>query len=414
MMFLLSILLFILVFEFYFYSGFNALIKDLPENRKKIVRLAYWTFTILVVLYMASGMIIPYEKQPKFIRVYFTSFIIIVTVSKAFSSLVLLLDDIIRLFRWIVKKFITRKSRFSPQSSNKVSRLNFLTQMAMFVGAIPFFHMFYGMFKGAYNYTVRPNKLRIPGFPKAFNGLKIVHISDIHCGSFLNTEPLERAVEMINAQKADMVFITGDLVNNLADETDDFVETLRKIKAPMGIYSCLGNHDYGDYVPWKNPEDKKRNLDKMIRRQRNEFGWNLLMNENTVLEKNGQQLAIIGVENIGRSDRFPTYGNLQQAIKGTEDVPFKLLLSHDPYHFENEVSQMPEINFTFSGHTHGMQFGIDLPGFKWSPVQLVYKHWAGLLDTGKNYLYVNRGLGFIGYAGRAGIWPEITVHEFYS
>jgi predicted MPP superfamily phosphohydrolase len=242
--------------------------------------------------------------------------------------------------------------------------------------------------------------MTFPELPKSFNGLKIVHISDIHCGSFYSTDPVQRAVDIINSQKADMVFFTGDLVNDYAYEIERFTSILSQIKAPMGVFSVLGNHDYGDYPRWESKEDKINNFISLIETQKS-MGWDLLRNENRVIEKNGEKIAIVGVENIARTTRSPRYGDLNKALVNSKDAPFKLLLSHDPFHWGNEViKDYPQVNMTFSGHTHGMQFGVEIPGIKWSPVQYVYEQWAGLYQKGKQYIYVNRGLGFIGYAGR--------------
>lgn len=414
-MFLLTILAIILFFDVYFYIGLNSLLSGLIPKQKKIIRYAYWSFTIFVIVYMLSALAVPSQHWPPFIRIYFTSVIIIVTVSKIFSSFVFLIDDIIRIFRWIgvviIHKFVRKTS---PDENNlRISRIKFLSQLALIIGAIPFFSMFHGMFNGAFNYTLRRNKLNLPGLPPSFKGLKIVQISDMHCGSFYSTEPLERAVEIINREMPDLIFFTGDLVNDFAYETDRFTSVLSKIKAPMGVFSVLGNHDYGDYPRWESPQAKTENFNSLINKQKS-YGWDLLMNENKIIEKNGEKIAIIGVENISRSERHPRYGDLQKALEGTQNIPCKLLLSHDPFHWESEVSKdHPEINITFSGHTHGMQFGVEIPGFKWSPVQYVYKHWAGLNQKNHQYIYINRGLGFIGYAGRVGILPEITVHEFW-
>jgi uncharacterized protein len=416
-MFILFILSFILFFEIYFYQGFKTLFADSSLKRRKRIRNIYWTYTLIVVLFMLAGLIIPLKQLPGFIRVYFMSFIMIITVSKAFATLVLMFDDVLRIFRWIGKKIMMLKenpSFTSISTDNKISRIKFISQISIFVAALPFIHMIFGLFWGAHKYTIHKNRIKAKWLPAAFNGLKIVHISDIHCGSFLDTNPLQEAIRLINEQQPDMVFFTGDLVNDLADETDRFVNILNQIKAPMGIYSCLGNHDYGDYIKWESVEAKAKNMQKMVDRQKG-FGWDLLLNENRIIEKNGEKLAIIGVENVARTDRFPRYGNMEKSMVGLEDVSCKLLLSHDPYHFDSEISKnYKDINLTFSGHTHGMQFGIEIPGIKWSPVQYVYKHWAGLLKQENQYLYINRGLGYIGYAGRAGIWPEITVHELYS
>jgi uncharacterized protein len=417
MLFILFVLGFVLLFEIYFYQGVSTLIQGLTKKKQKTIRYIYWGYTLLVVFFMLGAVVIPPIDVPRPVRVYGATIIIIITVSKAFATFVLIFDDILRIFRWIGRKILMLKENPSLgalTTGNKISRLKFLSLAAMIVAAIPFLHMIFGLIWGAHRYTIHRNRIKASWLPPSFNGLKIIQISDIHCGSFLSTQPLKKAIAMINEQKPDLVFVTGDLVNDHSGETDPFVNVLNKIEAKMGVYSCMGNHDYGDYLPWESPEEKKANIEKLKYRQKEVFGWNLLMNENRIIEKNGEQIAIIGVENYGRTDRYPRYGDMEKSLEGVEHVPCKLLLSHDPYHFQKEVSvKYPQINFTFSGHTHGMQFGVEIPGIKWSPVQYVYEHWAGLLKKGSQYLYINRGLGYIGYAGRAGIWPEITVHEFY-
>jgi predicted MPP superfamily phosphohydrolase len=250
-----------------------------------------------------------------------------------------------------------------------------------------------------------------PNIPDAFHGYKIVQISDIHTGSFMDTSALHKAFDIIMQQGADLILFTGDLVNNKAEEADGFEEVYRKLKAPHGVYSVLGNHDYGDYVQWDSPEEKRKNLES-LKDVHKKAGWRLLMNEHVPIEKDGQKIALMGIENWGGNMHFPKYGRMDLAHRGTEEYPFKILMSHDPSHWEKQVqTEYKNIDLTLSGHTHGMQFGIEIPGFKWSPVKYFYKQWAGLYKQDNQFLYVNRGLGFLGYPGRLGIWPEITVLE---
>jgi predicted MPP superfamily phosphohydrolase len=282
------------------------------------------------------------------------------------------------------------------------------------VAAIPFAALIKGMVTGAYNYTVRNVKIKMPQLPMGFNGIRIIHISDIHIGSFMSTEPMKKAVKMINDQKADLILFTGDLVNNVASETDGFLDILRELKAPMGVYSTLGNHDYGDYHPFTSKEEKIANLNR-LKSIHEQVGFKLLLNQNTTLERNGDKISLIGMENWGAYGHFSKYGDMKKSLEGMESTPIKILMSHDPSHWTEQVSkEYTDIDLTLAGHTHGMQFGIEIPGFKWSPIQYMYKHWAGLYTSGKQYLYVNRGLGFLGYPGRVGIMPEITVIELVS
>lgn len=335
-------------------------------------------------------------------------------IPKVLAIVVFLFDDIIRLFR-LVFQF------FQPQlegASGGISRLKFLQLTGLGVFGFFLSAFFYGIVKGAYSYSVKQVKLPIKNLPQDFVGLKIVQISDLHVGSFFSTAPLEEAVEIINKQEADFVFFTGDLVNEIAEEATDFVPVLKKIESKQGKFSILGNHDYGDYFyRTDDPEyhQKKAHNKDLMKQYHKEAGFRLLLDENVQYELNGKVLSIIGIENWGAKARFPKYGDLKRAYSGTEASALKLLLSHDPSHWEAQVRKdFKDIDVTFSGHTHGMQFGVEIPGFKWSPVKYIYPQWAGLYKQENQSLYVNRGLGFIGYPGRVGISPEITVFELES
>lgn len=293
---------------------------------------------------------------------------------------------------------------------NFIPRSTFMSWLGLGIGGSLFGALLYG-FSNKYNYQVRNIKLSFANLPKAFRGLKMIHISDIHSGSFQNKEDVNRGVDLILQQNADLVLFTGDLVNDRADEMTGYMEVFGRVKAPLGVYSSLGNHDYGDYVAWPSVQEKAANLEK-LKQVHASLGWRLLMNEHVLLEKEGEQIALLGIENWGAKGRFPKYGKMNAAYPGTEKIPFKLLLSHDPSHWDAEVKvNYPDVDLMLAGHTHGMQFGLENPYFKWSPVQWMYKQWAGLYEEGNQKLYVNRGYGFIGYPGRVGILPEITVIE---
>ncbi len=287
-----------------------------------------------------------------------------------------------------------------------------MAQLGMLLGGLPFVTLIYGILRNRHRYKVFNELIPIEGLPNALEGLRIVQISDIHSGSFTQKEPLRKAIDLINAQKADLVFFTGDLVNSVAAEMEAFVDVFDKIRARFGVYSIVGNHDYGDYVRWENVLDKKQNF-TLLKDIHQRLGWDLMLNEHRMLEVNGEQVAIIGVENYSAHPRFPKYGDLQKAYQGTEAATLKLLLSHDPTHWEDEVvTEFKDIALTFSGHTHGFQFGLEIPGWiKWSPAKYIFKQWAGLYREGTQFLYVNRGFGFLGYPGRVGILPEITLIE---
>ncbi|GET29183.1 hypothetical protein SD074_13850 [Prolixibacter sp. SD074] len=281
----------------------------------------------------------------------------------------------------------------------------------MLIGGALTSGLVYGM-SNRYNYKLRRVRIPINGLPDEFKGLRIVQISDIHSGSFDDPEAVSQGVAAVMEEKPDLILFTGDLVNGRATEIVPYMEVFKALKAPMGVYSVLGNHDYGDYVSWPSEEAKMKNLEQLKQHQA-DMGWRLLTNEHVLLERNSQQIALIGIENWGARG-FTQYGDMKKAVSGLEklDISVKILMSHDPSQWDAQVRKdYQDINLTLSGHTHGMQFGIDIPGFKWSPVEYFYKEWAGLYQKEHQYLYVNRGYGFIGYQGRLGVLPEITSIE---
>lgn len=282
---------------------------------------------------------------------------------------------------------------------------------AVIAGTIPAVAMTWGIISGAHDYRIRRIKLAIKNLPKAFEGMTIAQISDIHSGSFFNKVAVKGGVEMLMKEKPDMAFFTGDLVNSRAEEVQDYIDIFNKVKAPLGVFSTFGNHDYGDYVQWNTDAAKRQNL-KDLALSHKLMGYDLLMDENRTIELGGEKLSIVGVQNISGQDRFRTYGNLEKAIKGTEESSVKLLLSHDPTHWDKEVNKkFKDIDVMFSGHTHGTQFGVTIAGKTYSPAQWAYKQWAGLYELGDQKLYINRGYGYIGYPGRIGMPPEISIFE---
>lgn len=411
--------LLLLLIDWYFYQALSFVLKGSSETKRNTVFYVYWGFTAFSFLLFLTPTFVQLSEWPRFIRVYVFAFVVMMLISKLIGSVFIALDDIIRLFRWIGSFFLrtvtSASSGENPSDPNGITRLKFLNYLALGMAAIPFATFIYGMMKGAFDYKLRKERIVLPNLPDAFNGLKIVQISDIHSGSFISTKHIEEAIKIVLQQNADVIFFTGDLVNDRANETEPFLEILNRIKAPMGVYSTLGNHDYGDYTTWPSAEAKAKNLEdlKGIHAQ---LGWRLLMNEHVVLKKNDAEIALIGIENWGGNLNFPKYGDMKKASKGTENYPVRLLLSHDPSHWNNQViKEYKNVDITFSGHTHGFQFGIEIPGLiRWSPSQYAYKQWAGLYSEGTQYLYVNRGLGFLGYPGRVGISPEITVIELYN
>jgi predicted MPP superfamily phosphohydrolase len=284
----------------------------------------------------------------------------------------------------------------------------------LITGAVPLAAIGVGIASGAYDYRVRYQTLNLPNLPKALDGITIGQISDVHSGSFYNKKAVIGGIEMLLGQKPDVIFFTGDLVNKRSDEMYGYQDIFSKVKAPLGVYSTLGNHDYGDYADWPSAAAKQKNLADLITTHKN-MGWDLLMNENRRLKINGEEIGILGIENWGELSRFPKYGRMDEAIKNTDDLPVKLLLSHDPSHWRAQVlPKYPQIDVMFSGHTHGMQFGVRAEHFQWSPVQYIYKEWSGLYQQDKQQLYVNVGYGFLGFPGRIGILPEITIFTLRS
>jgi uncharacterized protein len=292
-----------------------------------------------------------------------------------------------------------------------ISRSAFLSWLGIGAGSALFGSLVYG-FGNKYNYQVKNIPLTFDNLPKGFKGLRIVHISDIHSGSFMDKSAVQRGVQKILDQKADIILFTGDLVNNLAEEMHDYMDVFDKLNAPLGVYSTLGNHDYADYVHWDTPEEKNANLER-LKAVHAKLGWRLLLDESIDLKKGDDTISLIGVQNISGKKRFHSYGDMAKAYNSnSKPGQFKILMSHDPSHWKKEITSLyTDVDLTLSGHTHGMQFGVEIPGFKWSPVQYVYDQWAGLYENEKQKLYINRGFGFIGYPGRLGILPEITVIE---
>ncbi len=401
----------ITLIELYFLQAVKTFSQDFSVSKKNIILWIAYSLAGMSIVVGIVGLFYPPPEWNNFFK-FISSIVLVLALCKLLGITFLLIDDIIRLFRWVISLFSTKSEVLPGEEAIKgITRLKFLSQVAITFTIVPAVSFLYGMVRGAYKYRVHNVKVDSPNLPESFHGFKIVQLSDIHCGSFLNNNALIKAFEIVQQQKPDIILFTGDLVNNFAHETTEFLEQYKSLKAPHGVYSVLGNHDYGDYSEWNSPEEKKANLDA-LKKVHADSGWRLLMNEHVPLEINGEKIALLGIENWGGSHRFPKYGRMDEAYKGAENYPFKILMSHDPSHWDIQVRKdYPSIDLTLSGHTHGMQFGIEIPGFKWSPVQYLYKQWAGLYKQDNQYLYVNRGLGFLGYPGRLGIWPEITVLE---
>lgn len=370
----------------------------------------FWVLNALMYAYMVN-VFLDWVVTNHVVSIYLRAFVIIYFFSKFAFILPLILDDLRRMIQWIVIRF--RKPRTARV--NRQSRKKFLKQMSVAMGAAPFMVMGYGVVRNIYRYRVLEQKIKVPGLHPDLVGLRIVQISDIHSGTFPEREPVLRGVEMINELQPDIFVFTGDLVNSTATEIDPFMEYFSQINARFGQYSIMGNHDYGDYHPWISEAEKIQN-DRSFEEKHREMGWDLLRNENRSIQIGAGKLGIIGVENYSTLPHFPRKGDLPAARQGLGDSDFRLLLSHDPTHWNAEVTtQNPDIDLTLSGHTHGFQFGFEIPGVvRWSPAQYIYKEWAGLYQTKNQFLYVNRGYGVLGYPGRVGILPEITLIELES
>ncbi len=409
---ILSIIVGLLVVsEIYIYFNLKIAFKD--SKYQPLVMWIYWITLIFILLTMSYG-IYQIINNPgassnrTWGQNFITGFTFTIIVTKLILALLFLMVDISRFISFLANK-LNVLMRSNPTEFSLESRRKFLTQSALALASIPFASFIYGMTYGKYNFKVKKHTLHFDNLPDSFDGYRIVQISDIHAGSFDSPEDVKRGIDMINEQQPNLLFFTGDLVNNKAEEIEPYIEMFKTLKADDGIYSCLGNHDYGDYIQWPSPADKAANLEN-LKKQHKKMNFNLLLNEHKIIEKNQERIAVVGVENWGLPP-FPQHGDLDKALHQL-DAPFTLLLSHDPTHWDEKVvPHQRKIDLTLSGHTHGMQFGIEIPGIKWSPVKYKYEKWAGMYEKENQFLHVNRGFGFLGFTGRVGIWPEITVIE---
>ncbi|WP_026302494.1 metallophosphoesterase [Psychroflexus tropicus] len=365
---------------------------------------AYVGITLIVVGLMIYSF---YQPTPNGsltgFRAYMIGFFLSLMALKLSIIVMMFGEDIVRFFIFLYRKL------FTSSVDNLPSRRKFISTIALGLGAIPFLSLLYGMFKGKYNFKVLAYELEFDNLPEAFDGYQITQISDIHSGSFDNQEKIEYAVNLVNEQNSDVILFTGDLVNNLADEMKPWTPVFSEFKAKDGVYSILGNHDYGDYYDFKTKKDKQENFERLVK-VHSDMGWDLLRNERREITKGESKLHLIGVENWGKGG-FKKAGDFKKAAEGIDANDFKILMSHDPSHWDEEIKHHEkDVQLTLSGHTHGMQFGIEIPGwFKWSPVQYRYEQWAGIYENAKRYINVNRGFGYLAYPGRVGIWPEVTV-----
>ena len=392
-------LLLLVFFQWYSYQALKTAISN------RWILYGYVFFTVIIVgnlLFYTLILERNTTNEPRLM--YAIGFFLSLLIFQLLVSVILLAEDVFRIPQALYGflKRVPEQTQFIP------SRRKIVSQIALGLASIPFASLLYGMYRGKYNYKVLSYNLEFEDLPDAFDGFKITQISDIHSGSFDNQTKVQYGVDLVNQQKSDLVLFTGDLVNNRADEIKPWIKIFNKIKAEFGVFSILGNHDYGDYMRWESPAAKRKNMEDLYDAH-NEMGWDLLLNESRFIEKDGDRLAIIGVENWGSG--FKKAGDLNKALNKVSEKDFKILLTHDPSHWEAQVIPHPfKIHLTLSGHTHGMQFGIEIPGIiKWSPAKWRYKQWAGVYGENKQYLNVNRGFGYLAYPGRVGMWPEVSV-----
>ncbi len=406
------IALVIFLLDLYVFQALKTVSQQGSERGRQAIFITYWVVSFFTIATMLSFPYLQFLQTSKVFRNYVFAILIGLFLAKLIGSLFFVADDIRRVALLLMNKiFPLSGAQYMGPEGQGIPRSTFLSWLGLGLGGTLFGTLLFG-FGNKYNYQIKKIKLSFKNLPEAFKGMRMVHISDIHSGSFQDIRAVNKGIDLILKQQPDLIVFTGDLVNDRATEMEPYQNSFGRLTAPLGVFSTLGNHDYGDYVQWPTAQAKLDNLEALKKVHAN-MGWRLLMNEHVVLEKNGEKIALLGIENWGAKARFPKYGKMDLAYPGTENIPFKILLSHDPSHWDAQIlPEYPGIDLMLSGHTHGMQFGLENPYFKWSPVQWMYKQWAGLYEQGAQKLYVNRGYGFIGYPGRVGILPEITVIEF--
>lgn len=399
----------LLLVDLYIYTALRS--TNIRWAKPKLFPVLWWSYSALLLLGIIASI---YFNLRLTVRAIILVAFFMTFVTKFVYMLVLFIDDLRRGTIWVKRLFVRKRvgvdHEIDGEKTNGISRSAFLAKSGIVIAAVPFAGLSWGIVSGAHDYRIRKQKLYLPHLPKAFHGMTIGQVSDIHSGSFYNKKAVLGGVELLLAQKTDVIFFTGDLVNNLASEMQHYQDIFSKLQAPLGVFSVLGNHDYGDYHFGKDPSPAKAQNLALVKKVQQQMGWDLLLNENRRLKVDNEEIGVLGVENWGKG-RFPKYGDLKKTLQNTDDLPVKLLLSHDPSHWRNEILGHPDIDVTFSGHTHGMQFGVRAEHLQWSPVQYLYPEWAGLYREKHQKIYVNVGYGFLGYPGRVGIVPEITVFE---
>ncbi len=399
-----------LLLDMYMFQAVRTVCQGSSPKARTIVFSIYWGISILAIIGFLLFAFTTPDFMPRKVRTYLFATVVGLFLAKLLGSVFFIIDDLRRGIQWLAGRLFMMNTEAHTMNEEGISRSAFLSWLGIAAGGSLFAALVYG-FSNKYNYEIKRLQLAFSNLPAAFKGLRIVHISDIHSGSFMDRDAVAKGVQKILDQQPDIILFTGDLVNNLAEEMNEYIGIFSKLKAPMGVYSTLGNHDYADYVQWESMAAKTANLER-LKQVHKALGWRLLLDENLQLRRGNDQICLVGVQNISGKSRFHSYGDMAKAYAGVNPDQFTILMSHDPSHWEKEIqTTYPGVDLMLSGHTHGMQFGVEIPGLKWSPVQYVYKRWAGLYEEGNQKLYINRGFGFIGYPGRLGILPEITVLE---
>ena len=396
---------FLIVLDIYVFAALKTVI--FKPLTKQIVTIVYWSISVICIGTLLALPFLNYEKWNPQIRTNLFAAIFILFLAKFLAVTIFIVDDLRRGITWVIKKLFNTPTLANTNQTNgvKIPRSQFLSWLGLGVGGSLMATLFYG-FSNRYNYKIHKTTLTFNNLPTAFDGFTIVQLSDIHSGSFTNKDSVAKGVVKANDLKPDIIFFTGDLVNDKATEIEPYKDLFNKLQAPHGVYSILGNHDYGKYAPWPTKQAEDENL-AQLKAHHADMGWKLLLNENVKITKNNEHIALVGIENWGKG--FFQFGDMKKAYNNVNPADFTILLSHDPSHWSEQVlPDYKNIDLMLSGHTHGAQFGIEIPGLKWSPIQWRYKQWAGLYTVNNQNLYVNRGFGFLGYPGRVGIMPEIT------
>jgi uncharacterized protein len=410
--FLLFIFGIILLIDLYAFRGIRMLTGPLQLWIRTSVHILYWSIPIILLIlaiYVSSHFREAITTRSHKLLYFMIGLMIAVYIPKMVFIIFQLSNDIVRISGYLINKFSQPGINLADVAAI-LFRSVFLTKVGLIIALIPFLSIIHGITWGRFNYKVKKITLEFNSLPPAFDGFRILQISDWHIGSFLGQDDkVKKSIDLINSQHADVVFFTGDFVNNVAEELQPFIPLVRQISAPHGCFSILGNHDYGEYVSWNNDDEHKQNMNRLFQFEK-DAGFRLLRNESVILKKGTDSIGLAGVENWGLPP-FPQYGKLDIALENIKNIPFKIALSHDPSHWDAEIVRKTDVDLTLSGHTHAMQFGINLPGIKWSPVKWKYPRWCGLYHEGEQYLYVNVGIGYIAFPGRVGFMPEITVFE---